>query len=289
MALPPTSQQQQQQPEQPSAAVPSCLLRRLNALGCPLTVGLGRPQYEDCVLWLEERHIRCLSRQQRRDRLSLQDKGWWGRFIEYCREAGIETEGQKDESPSSRLFLLKRLVGLAVCYQYEDAMAEGVLKGIERSSQEHQQQGTQQREQQKQQIDAAAVLQQLHAPLAAALDTLRLPPLPDDPSPEETLAALKAVEGHVCPPAGDSQGQTGGLSADEAEVLLQQLPLLIGAPVGGRPSQWGEYERRFIALLRVLHVAELQKTQEAINEALERMQLLTADPRTDHRLARVGF
>lgn len=100
---------------------------------------------------------------------------------------------------------------------------------------------------------------------------------------------LQAIEARVSPPP-EASGREKALSEKEANALLQRLPVLLGAPLGGAGGpQWREYERQYVATLRVLHIAQLQQTQDRINEALERMQLLTANPQTDQRLARVGY
>lgn len=268
--------------------LPGCLWRRLKVLRCPLVVGLESPLYEDGILWLEETHVRCLSRQQRRDRLSSKGKEWWGRFIEYCKEVGLEVAGDTEDSPASRLVLLRDLIGVAIRYQYEDATADGHLKIADTGISQHEQQ-QQKEQQQEQHRDAANLLQLLHAPIARALDTLHLPPLASDASPAYTLAALQAIEARVKPYHEASTNETT-LNEKETNALLQQLPVMLGMPLGGSGGpQWREYEKEFVATLRVLHLAQLQQTQDSINEALERMQLLTADPRTDHRLAKVGY
>ncbi len=45
---------------------------------------------------------------------------------------------------------------------------------------------------------------------------------------------------------------------------------------------------RLAKILRVLHVRELRKLQNRINEAIAEMQSVTANPKTDSRLGRVG-
>ena len=81
------------------------------------------------------------------------------------------------------------------------------------------------------------------------------------------------------------------MSCEKKRRLLLQLPLLLGPPGAAVMSCGirGEGEQQFAAALRLLHLQQLQQTQDSITEAIERMQLLTADPKTDHRLARVGF
>lgn len=41
-------------------------------------------------------------------------------------------------------------------------------------------------------------------------------------------------------------------------------------------------------ILRLLHIEELRELQTKINEAIVAVQAIIADPRTDHRLGKVG-
>ncbi|MGH0192512.1 UNVERIFIED_CONTAM: hypothetical protein FKN15_017039 [Acipenser sinensis] len=42
------------------------------------------------------------------------------------------------------------------------------------------------------------------------------------------------------------------------------------------------------AILRLLHIEELRDLQTRINEAIVAVQAIIADPKTDHRLGKVG-
>jgi RLL motif-containing protein 1 len=41
-------------------------------------------------------------------------------------------------------------------------------------------------------------------------------------------------------------------------------------------------------ILRLLHIEELRELQTKINEAIVAVQAIIADPKTDHRLGKVG-
>ncbi|OEH74040.1 hypothetical protein cyc_06778 [Cyclospora cayetanensis] len=278
-----------------AGGVPPSLMRRLGSLSCPLPIGLLGAAFEDLVLWLETAHIRHLSRLQREEKLGKKGDGWWARFIQYCKDARLKVEASHSEdTATSRLALLRGMTNLAIKYQYEDALMENRLEGISDAgaSTSRGQPMPTQHQQQTEDADAAAIVKLLHAPLNEALAALHLPPLlACESSVGETLAALQAIAARTGADTAVA-GEDDCLTEEEARELLQQLPVLLGAPQGGPPggkSPWRDFERRFASALRVLHVMELQRTQDTINEALERMQLLTADPRTDHRLARVGF
>ncbi|CDJ69479.1 hypothetical protein, conserved [Eimeria necatrix] len=242
-----------------AAGLPRSLLRRLEVLQCPLPSGVHTPQFENLVLWLEETQIRCLPRQQRQEKLRSKGSSWWRAFLQ--------------------VFVLW-------------IFSEGTLKGVDPSEAQQQlekEQQQQEQQQQQQRAAAAEAAKLMRAPLADALSCMQLPPLPSDASPEETLAALQAVEAGIAAETR-APAREGSYTTAEARQLLLQLPLLVGPPSGGSGGpQRGPFENQFAAAARLLQLQQLQQTQDSVNEALERMQLLTADPKTDHRLAKVGF
>lgn len=114
------------------------------------------------------------------------------------------------------------------------------------------------------------------APLIPAVNRLlevyELPVLQEAAADAETLAALRCVHTRICPPSQDDDGGTP-LDLDKLPTGLQ-----IDSPE----------VRRAAAVLRLLHGLELQQLQVNINHVINELQCLTADPKTDARLGRVG-
>lgn len=77
----------------------------------------------------------------------------------------------------------------------------------------------------------------------------------------------------------DAQPADGMLGKDNKEVL-DELPL--GFTTGD------EAVDRFAKIVRVLHVRQLRELQDEINDAVARMQQVTANPKTDVKLGKVG-
>jgi len=103
------------------------------------------------------------------------------------------------------------------------------------------------------------------------LDQFSLPLLPENAADADTVAALRCIHVRVCPPAAESSG---------TPFDLDRLP--IGIPIDDLEV------RRAAAVLRVMHGLELQQLQVNINHVINELQCLTADPKTDARLGRVG-
>ncbi|CDI80684.1 hypothetical protein, conserved [Eimeria praecox] len=217
----------------------------------------------------------------------------------YIDEVGLQVEKPLRDTPACRLQLLRLLVAAAVKLHYEDTVAEGSIEFAESSDAQQQQQQQEQQQQQQQQQqeegDAAVTLRALQQPVGAALEALKLPPLLSDASPQEILAALKAVEARAAAATGKAGDIYEGEQQQQQQLQqvqqqLQQLPLLLG-PRGAAHLSFGVkglYEERFAAAVLLLLLQQLQQTQDRISETLERLQLLTADPKTDYRQARVG-
>merc|ERR1712107_312137 len=114
-------------------------------------------------------------------------------------------------------------------------------------------------------------LQECIAPINKMLESFALPSLPSDATDHDTLAALQCVHARVCPPAAKDTGTP--LNLDELPVGLH-----IDDPE----------VKRAACVLRLLHGNELRELQVHINQVVNELQQLTADPRVDARLGRVG-
>lgn len=77
----------------------------------------------------------------------------------------------------------------------------------------------------------------------------------------------------------DAQPADGVLGKGDREVL-DELPL-------GFTTGDGAVDR-FAKIVRVLHVRQLRELQDGINDDVARMQQVTANPKTDVKLGKVG-
>mmetsp|Transcript_43833 Transcript_43833/g.80048 ORF Transcript_43833/g.80048 Transcript_43833/m.80048 type:complete len:272 (+) Transcript_43833:67-882(+) len=237
--------------------LPKALLRKLETLGYPelQTVALSGQDYCKVVLWLEEEKIRYY---EKHDRRVLRDfnKAWYSHVEDYCKELGIFAEDFSDKNTALKLQVLNSLTNLAVHDIYRDKVEANELTIVAPAATA----GSEEKRK----------LEELVPPLNALLQAFGLPKLPENVGDSDTLAALKCIHTRVCPPA----------SFNGPALDLDKLPvgLDISDPV----------VRRAAAVLRVLHGIELQQLQVNINHVINELQQLTADPKTDARLGRVG-
>lgn len=121
--------------------------------------------------------------------------------------------------------------------------------------------------------DAVATLQ---AVLKAARQRPRPPP-PPVPVPKRVTPASRVGAA----PASGVGATASGRGAELAELSAESFPL--GFAGSGRATL-DDAAR----VLRMLHVRELRRLQDAVNEAVVGLQEFTANPKTDSRLGRVG-
>lgn len=246
----------------PSAAgppLPGGLVRKLEALGYPeiASASLGGQAYCKMVLWLEEEKIRFY---EKFDRKALRDfnKAWYSNVQDYCRELNVPAEGLSEKNAAVKLNVLNNLTNLAIHDIYRDKVEAGELT----LSAPAKAAGTDGLEKQR--------LTGLVPALNRLLECFGLPQLPQEPTDTDTIAALRCIHTRICAPA-----QAEGTSLD-----LDNLP--VGLEIDDPDV------KRAAAVLRLLHGIELQQLQVNINQVINELQQLTANPKTDARLGRVG-
>eukprot|EP00929_Paragymnodinium_shiwhaense_P013362 TRINITY_DN121223_c0_g1_i1.p1 TRINITY_DN121223_c0_g1~~TRINITY_DN121223_c0_g1_i1.p1 ORF type:complete len:277 (-),score=105.88 TRINITY_DN121223_c0_g1_i1:81-911(-) len=239
--------------------VPGALKRKLEALGYPEEISLVGNAFCKTVLWLEEEKIRYYDKHERK---TLRDfnRGWYTYAQDYCKELGVPAEGLDDKNAAVKLRVLNGLTNLAVHDIYRDKIEANELalapppKGIVAPGDK-----------------PAQKLQDLVEPLNRLLGSFSLPKLPDDAADTDTIAALQCIHVRVCPPKAKESGTT---------LDLDSLP--VGLDIADPEV------KRAACVLRLLHGNELQNLQVHINQVLNELQQLTAEPNIDARLGRVG-
>jgi RLL motif-containing protein 1 len=241
--------------------IPPILVRKLTALGYPevASLSLSDQTYCKAVLWLEEAKIRFYEKADRKGLRDFSDQeAWYTQVGNYCKELGVNADGLDAESATAKLRVINGLANLAINDAYRDkleskellqAPAPKVCEVLASSSQK---------------------LQELIGPLNSLLESVSLPKLPADSADADTLAALECVYTRVAPPS----------SKDVSPLDLDQLP--VGFEIADTEV------KRAACVLRLLHGSELRDLQVRINVVINELQKLTADPKTDARLGRVG-
>lgn len=241
------------------APIPASVRRKLEALEYKSmnTVSLDGDEFKKIIVWIEEEKIRLLEKKDRQ-RLHRFDKTWHKALQEYCKEIGanVDTDNWKfEEQAEVRLQVLDCLLSLAIHDIYQDKVQGGNLKTPavtegDGKAQKHDLEG-------------------FVAPLNKIFSAWGLPQLQNDANDDDVGAAIECVHKRVHAADGPAAGNelkhlNIGVDSDDPDV------------------------NKAVAILRLMHGKELRDLQYNINNILTQLQQITADPKTDSRLGRVG-
>jgi len=239
-------------------ALPKALLRKLKALGYPdlESASLGHQDYCKIVLWLEEEKIRLYEQKDRKVLRDFSTKAWYQHAADYARELGVSAAGLAEDDLPKKLQVLNSLVNFAVHDIYRDKVEIGEVKLV--ADTEHVTGGVEKQ-----------LLGDLQPPLNRILKHLQLPKLPEDAIDTDTVAALRCLQTRLVEPSKatetlDLDSLPTGIDLEDKEV------------------------KRVAGVLRLLHGIELGQLQVNINYVVNDLQQVTADPKTDSSLGKVG-
>mmetsp|Transcript_41268 Transcript_41268/g.81444 ORF Transcript_41268/g.81444 Transcript_41268/m.81444 type:complete len:281 (+) Transcript_41268:72-914(+) len=244
------------------AALPEALRRKLGALDYPSmeTASLNWQEYCKIVLWLEEEKIRLYEQKERRKLRDFGDmSAWYQQAARYAQELGVPSpEGLSDTNAQLKVRVLNALVNCAVHDVYRDkiestevhlvAPPKLVAGGMEKQR-----------------------LRELLPPLNRLLKCWSLPQLTENAIDTDIIAALRCIKTRLCLPT--RAGPTINLNLDEIPCGNDEADSAVTQAAG---------------VLRLLHGIELGQLQVNINNVINELQDLVADPKTDARLGRVG-
>jgi len=238
-------------------ALPKAVLRKLEVLGYPDLGGasLAGESYCKIALWLEEEKIRYYEPPNRKGLRDFGD-GWFGSLSKYAKELNVRSEGLGEKDSEAKARVLSGLVNLAINDVYRDKVE---AKEIALTAPSKLVAGAESKQQ----------LRDLVTPINRLLELHSLPKLQTDAIDTDTIAALRCIKTRMC------QKATNTTSLD-----LSQIPVAV--------EMEDPEVKRVAAVLRLLHNIEMGQLQISVNHVLNELQQLTANPKTDSRLGKVG-
>lgn len=241
----------------PGDALPRALLRKLEVLSYPDlgSACLSGDSYCKIVLWLEEEKIRFYEPKNRKGLREFGD-GWFTHVAKYAKELNVPTDDFSDKDAKAKLRVLSGLTNLAIHDVYRDKVEakEIVLKAPSTTVAG---------------AEGKQKLQDLVPSLNKLLEQYSLPKLQPDAIDTDTVAALRCIKTRMC------QKGKGSIDLD-----LSQLPIAVES---SDPEV-----KKAAGVLRLLHNIEMGQLQISVNHVLNELQQLTANPKTDSKLGRVG-
>ncbi|CAG00987.1 unnamed protein product [Tetraodon nigroviridis] len=217
-------------------------------------------QFRNCIVWLEDQKIRHYKIEDRGNLRNIPSSDWPKAYQKYLQDVGCPFGVQEKQEA------LDWLLGLAVRFEYGDNVEK--YRKCE--------------------------------PLPASVDTKSADPLvnldsnsPDFKAGVTALANILKIQRH-----------------DDYLVMLKAIRILIQERLSPEAIAKASHSKEGIPvtldkhtlgfdtgdatlneaaqILRLLHIEELRELQTKINEAIVAVQAIIADPKTDHRLGKVG-
>jgi len=257
------------------------LRRKLAAVDFPHTDGFDPNDAEgrrNLAIWLEDTKIRHYKIEDRTGLRSTDPTAWEAAFVKYLADIGCPRDA-KDTSEEGKIVLLDWLLGYAVTLEYSDPdnikeYTAAKPRGSAAAAAAPAGGG-----------GAAAAAAAAGGGGAVVLDTasirelakiLQLQEHPDD------LVLLRAVTNAVRKKLKPSQVTIAAAMKDEPTETFPLANQPLGFDTGD--ALLNEAAK----VLRLLHINELRDAQTQINELVVNVQALTADPKTNAKLGKVG-
>eukprot|EP00041_Stephanoeca_diplocostata_P027591 m.761947 g.761947 ORF g.761947 m.761947 type:complete len:245 (-) comp23207_c1_seq1:446-1180(-) len=240
------------------------LLRKLRALEYPHATEfqqMNDGQLRNLVVWLEDTKI-CLYKIDDREAIrNIESQTWGDTFSKYLQDLNCPRLGRIDQAEDRRE-ILDWIVGHAVALDYGDHKdLYGEARKNSRST------------------SRATADSELHLarPELEKLASMLLLPLHEN---DETL--LRAITNVLTTKFTNSAVATAIAGKDE---IRSQIPLDY-TPLGFETGD--SALNKACKILRLLHINDLRDLQTNINELIVAVQTLTANPKTNSRLGKVG-
>ncbi|CAN7988670.1 unnamed protein product [Ixodes hexagonus] len=249
--------------------------RKLTALGfhSPDTFNVQSKyrigQLRSLVAWLEDQKIRHYKLEQRGTLRQIEDPGWVQAFHTYLQDLGCPHDAADERA------VLDWLLGLAVHLEYSDTPDKFAVECEPEDSKGPTLVHTNPLDS----MDFESV--EFRQGVAALSQLLGVSPHPDH------LVTLQAVCSLVQDRLAPGKKQAGIQQNMFATMSLQGKPYPLKESALGFDSG-DPVLNQAAKVLRLLYVHDLRDLQTRINEAIVAVQTITANPKTDTRLGKVG-
>ncbi|XP_032362083.1 RNA transcription, translation and transport factor protein [Etheostoma spectabile] len=219
-------------------------------------------QFRNCIVWLEDQKIRHYKIEDRGNLRNIPSSDWPKAYQKYLQDLncpfGVE---EKQEA-------LDWLLGLSVRYEYGDNVAKYKdCKPLAAPGNSEEKAGDPL-------LNLDSSSPDFKAGVTALANILKIQ------RHDDYLVMLKAIRILI-------QERLSPEAISKASQSTEGIPVALDKHVLGFDT--GDATLNEAAqILRLLHIEELRELQTKINEAIVAVQAIIADPKTDHRLGKVG-
>uniref|UniRef100_A0A3Q4I0D4 RNA transcription, translation and transport factor protein n=1 Tax=Neolamprologus brichardi TaxID=32507 RepID=A0A3Q4I0D4_NEOBR len=207
-------------------------------------------QFRNCIVWLEDQKIRHYKIEDRGNLRNIPSSEWPKAYQKYLQDVNCPFE--VDERKEAVDWLL----GLAVRYEYGDNASSNSNKAVDPL------------------VNLDSNSPDFKAGVTALSNILKIQ------RHDDYLVMLKAIRILI-------QERLSPEAIAKASNNREGVPVALDKHILGFDT--GDATLNEAAqILRLLHIEELRELQTKINEAIVAVQAIIADPKTDHRLGKVG-
>lgn len=218
-------------------------------------------QFRNCIVWLEDQKIRHYKIEDRGNLRNILSSDWPQAYQKYLQDVTCPFGGQERQEA------LDWLLGLAVRYEYGDNVDK--YKNCEpHTSSKNSDKSVYPL------INLDSSSPEFKAGVMALANILKIQ------RHDDYLVMLKAIRLLI-------QERLSPEAISKASQTREGVPVALDKHILGFDT--GDATLNEAAqILRLLHIEELRELQTKINEAIVAVQAIIADPKTDHRLGKVG-
>lgn len=217
-------------------------------------------QFRNCIVWLEDQKIRHYKIEDRGNLRNIPSSDWPQAYQKYLQDVSCPFQAQERQEA------LDWLLGLAVRYEYGDNVEK--YKKCEPLA------ATNSNKAVDPLINLDSDSPEFKAGVTALANILKIQ------RHDDYLVMLKAIRILI-------QERLSPEAITKANQNTEGIPVALDKHILGFDT--GDATLNEAAqILRLLHIEELRELQTKINEAIVAVQAIIADPKTDHRLGKVG-
>uniref|UniRef100_F7BMD5 RNA transcription, translation and transport factor protein n=2 Tax=Ciona intestinalis TaxID=7719 RepID=F7BMD5_CIOIN len=243
--------------------------RKLNALGYPKSSTFDPSVVEQCkelVIWLEDQKIRHYKVENRVFLKTANAKSWPAALEKYLKDVDYPF------TKKNQNMVIDWLLGLAVRLEYGDDVEK--YNSVSPEKVEKPKENGASAKSPLQDINEKSM--EFRTGVRSLAKVLDIPIHPDD---TVTLEAVKIlIEERLSTPALEAAKTTSKPVGRAVPIDDIKLGFDTGDPMINKAAK----------ALRLLHINELRKLQTQVNEAIVAVQAITANPKTDQRLGKIG-
>ncbi|XP_074657306.1 RNA transcription, translation and transport factor protein-like isoform X2 [Tubulanus polymorphus] len=229
---------------------------------------IDEKQFKSLIVWLEDQKVRFYKIEDREFLRNTESDDWNKAFLTYIQDLSCPY------NPADRSAVLDWLLGYAVKLEYGDSVDKYKSMSADKFTEEQKKEAISKSTNPLDALDFEGP--DFKAGVASLAQLLKVPPHTDH---KEVLKAICLL---IKEKFNKDEMDKAGKSYDGKIECIPLDKTDLGFDAGDNVNN------EAAKILRLLHIKELRDLQNRINQAIVEVQAMTANPKTDQRLGKVG-